>query len=211
MTEGAPEGLVFRDMTPEDVPAGLRLCRMARWNQRAEDWQALLANGFFRVAVRDATVVGSGGAVVYGRRLAWVAMILVDPDARRQGIATRLMRDALARLKAVEVVGLEATPQGAPVYGGLGFTDRGGFARMERPADAEPVRAERGPAAPRPLGTADLVAVAARDREVFGADRSAVLAWAREQAPEYAGCVGAREESDGYVLGRHGHRTEHVG
>ncbi len=208
---GAPAGLVFRDMTPEDVPAVLRLCRLAGWNQRTEDWQPLLANGFFRVAVRDATVVGSGGAVVYGRRLAWVAMILVDPDARRQGIATRLMRDALARLKAVEVVGLEATPQGAPVYGGLGFTDRGGFARMERPADAEPVRAEQGPTVPRPLTAPDLVGLAARDGAVFGADRSAVLAWAREQAPEYAWSTGAREEPAGYVLGRHGHRTEHLG
>jgi hypothetical protein len=198
-------------MTPEDVPAGLRLCRVAGWNQRAEDWQALLANGFFRVAVREATIVGSGGAVLYGRRLAWVAMILVDPEARRQGIATRLMQDVLARLGPVEVVGLDATPQGAPVYGGLGFTDRGGFARMERPADADPVRAERGPAGPRPLTATDLVGLAGRDRAVFGADRSAVLAWAREQAPEYAWCIGAREKSEGYVLGRHGHRTEHLG
>ena len=174
------EGLVFRDMTPEDVPAGLRLCRIARWNQRAEDWQALLANGFFRVALRGTTIVGSGGAVVYGGRLAWVAMILVDPDERRHGIATHLMQEILARLKAVEVVGLEATPQGAPVYGGLGFTDRGGFARMERPADAEPVRAERGPTVPRPLAAPDLARLAAHDRAVFGADRSAVLAWARE-------------------------------
>src|SRR5213083_2344420 len=76
------QGLVFRDMTLEDVPAGLRLCRIARWNQRAEDWQALLANGFFRVALRGAAIVGSGGAVVYGGRLAWVAMILVDPAGR---------------------------------------------------------------------------------------------------------------------------------
>ena len=198
-------------MTPEDVPAGLRLCRLAGWNQRAEDWQALLANGFFRVAVRDATIVGSGGAVVYGRRLAWVAMILVDPEARRQGIATRLMQDVLARLGPVAVVGLEATPQGAPVYGGLGFTDRGGFARMERPADAEPVRAEHEPAVPRPLTAADLVALARRDQAVFGADRSAILAWEREQAPEYAWRIGAREEPSGYILGRHGHRTEHLG
>jgi hypothetical protein len=147
--------------------------------------------------------------VVYGRRLAWVAMILVDPEARRQGIATRLMQDVLARLGPVAVVGLEATPQGEPVYAGLGFTDRGGFARMERPAEA--VRAEREPAVPRPLTAADLVALAARDRAVFGADRSAVLAWAREQAPEYAWRIGAREEPSGYILGRHGHRTEHLG
>src|SRR5260221_5471456 len=203
--------LVLRDMKPEDVPAGLRLCRVAGWNQRADDWLSLLAIGFFRVAVRDATIVGSGGAVVYGRRLAWVAMILVDPEARRQGIATRLMQDVLARLGQVAVVGLEATPQGAPVYGGLGFTDRGGFARMERRADAEPVRAEHGPGAPRPLTAADLVALAARDRAVFGANRSAVLAWAREQAPEYAWRIGPQEKPAGYILGRHGHRTEHLG
>src|SRR5260221_14256981 len=114
--------LVLRDMKPEDVPAGLRLCRVAGWNQRADDWQALLANGFFRVAVRDATIVGSGGAVVYGRRLAWVAMILVDPEARRQGIATRLMQDRLAPLKPVPGGGPEGTPQGAPRYRGPGFT-----------------------------------------------------------------------------------------
>src|SRR5258706_15138439 len=142
--------LVLRDMKPEDVPAGLRLCRVAGWNQRAEDWQALLANGFFRVAVRDATIVGSGGAVVYGRRLAWVAMILVDPEARRQGIATRLMQDVLARLGQVAVVGLEATPQGAPVYGGLGFTDRGGFARMERRGGAAAGPGGQGAGGPPP-------------------------------------------------------------
>src|SRR6266542_3897472 len=128
---GAPAGLVFRDMTPEDVPAVLRLCRLAGWNQRTEDWQPLLANG--------------------------------------------------------------------------------GFARMERPADAEPVRAEQGPTVPRPLTAPDLVGLAARDGAVFGADRSAVLAWARAQAPEYAWSTGAREEPAGYVLGRHGHRTEHLG
>ncbi len=194
--ESTPGGLVFRDM----VPAGLRLCRIARWNQRAEDWQALLANGFFRVALRGATIVGSGGAVVYGGRLAWVAMILVDPEERRHGIATRFMQEVLARLKAVGVVGLEATPQGAPVYGGLGFTDRGGFARMERPADATAVQATPGADEPRPLNAAGLAAIANRDRAVFGADRSAVLAWAREQAPEYAWCLGAESDPGGYVL-----------
>lgn len=205
-------------MTPDDVPAGLRLCRLAGWNQRAEDWEALLANGLFRVAIRDGTIVGSGGAVVYGRQVAWVAMILVDPGARRQGIATRVMQDVLARLESVAVVGLDATPQGAPVYGGLGFTDRGGFVRMERPAAAEPVRAEhtqvradQEPAPPRPLTAPDLAALSERDHAVFGADRSAVLAWAREQAPEYAWRVGAPGEPSGYILGRHGHRTEHLG
>jgi GNAT superfamily N-acetyltransferase len=178
-------------MTPEDVGAALSLCRLAGWNQRAEDWQTLLANGVFRVATRDATIHGTGGAVVYGRELAWVAMILVDPGARRQGIATRVMQDVLACLEPVAVVGLDATPQGAAVYGGLGFTDRGGFARMERPVDAEPVRAqpepvrpEHAPASPRPLTAADLAALSGRDHAVFGADACRAL-----DLPEQAGAA----------------------
>ena len=73
----------IRDMGPADVDDGLRLCRAAGWNQRAEDWQAMLAHGSFRVAVRGDRVVGSAGTLVYGRRLAWVAMVLVDPSERR--------------------------------------------------------------------------------------------------------------------------------
>src|SRR5260221_8416486 len=106
--------LVLRDMKPEDVPAGLRLCRVAGWNQRAEDWQALLANGFFRVAGRDATIGGSGGALVYGPRPARGAMVLVHPRARRHGIATPLMQGALAPLEPRAGVGLEATPPCPP-------------------------------------------------------------------------------------------------
>lgn len=226
---GDPAGLALRDMGADDVPEGLRLCRAAGWNQRAEDWQALLANGLFRVAEREGRVVGTGGAVVYRRRLAWVAMILVDPETRRQGIATRLMEDVLARVREVEVVGLDATPQGALVYAGLGFTDRGGLVRMERPAEAGALRADQdfgplgadqgfgplpadhGPGALRPLAAGDVERIASRDRTVFGADRSAVLRWAREQAPEYALGVDAGRGLAGYAFGRHGHRTEHLG
>ena len=82
--------------------------------------------------------------------------VRVYEDAGRSGetmhrpALTRLLEDVLARLRPVAVVGLEATPEGAPVYGALGFTDRGGFARMERPGDAEPVRAERPNVLDRP-------------------------------------------------------------
>jgi hypothetical protein len=38
----------------------------------------------------------------------------------------------------------------------------------------------------RPIRSADLGAVLAWDREVFGADRGELLRWALGQAPEYA-------------------------
>ncbi len=195
-------------MGPEDVLAGLRLCRAAGWNQTARDWDALLEQGLFRVALRGERVVGTGGAVVYGRKLAWVAMILVDPDERRQGIGTRLVQDVVSRLGHVEVVGLDATPAGAQVYGQLGFTDRGGFARMERPAGAQHGAVPGGVG---PLTDADLAEVGPKDRAVFGADRMPLLRWALSLAPGYAWRARRSSGFGGYVFGRHGHRTEHLG
>jgi GNAT superfamily N-acetyltransferase len=204
--------VTLRDMGPRDVASGLRLCRLAQWNQKAEDWQALLANGAFRVATRGEQCVASGGAVRYEQRLAWIAMILVDPAERGRGLATRLVADQLQRLQGFGSVGLDATPQGVAVYTRHGFTDRSGFARMERPADAPAVRSVVDPAV-LPLTVADLDAMAPFDRAVFGADRSAALRWAQAQAPEYAVRLDADASGDAssYLFGRHGHRTEHLG
>jgi len=199
----------LRDMRLDDIESGLRLCRFAGWNQGASDWQALLAQGQMRVAVRDGRVIGSGGAVFYGRQLAWVAMILVEPEERGRGLATRLVEDVLERLAGFDVVGLDATPDGVPVYARHGFTDRGGLVRMERPgSDAPALAASRSVVS---LRAADLDAVGERDRAVFGADRLPVLRWALAQAPEYAWRSSAAGPATSYLFGRHGHRTEHLG
>jgi hypothetical protein len=117
------------------------------------------------------------------------------------------VKDVVSRLGHVEVVGLDATPAGAQVYGQLGFTDRGGFARMERPG------AQHGavPGGVRPLTDADLAKVGHKDLAVFGADRMPLLRWALALAPGYAWRAGRSRGFGGYVFGRHGHRTEHLG
>ena len=52
----------LRPMTAEDLEAGVRLCRMAGWNQRLDDWRVFFnANpeGCF-VVEHDGQVVGHG-------------------------------------------------------------------------------------------------------------------------------------------------------
>ena len=34
--------IAYREMTPDDIPAGLNLCRLAGWNQLARDWELFL-------------------------------------------------------------------------------------------------------------------------------------------------------------------------
>ena len=102
-----PETVVdFREMGPADIEAGLRLCRASHWNQVRRDWEVFLQLSPHRclVAVKDAQVVGTAATMRYEGRFAWVAMVLVDPDARGRGIGTRLVREALALLTDVPCI-----------------------------------------------------------------------------------------------------------
>lgn len=197
-------------MTEAEIPDGLRLCRASGWNQQEQDWRLLLrlAGGRFRVAIVDGRVVATGGAVLYGTQLAWICMILVEPEARGRGIGTRTFEEVLGLLDDIDVVGLDATPAGGRVYSKFGFREAEGLVRM-----AARVTGSARPAvnSARMLTAADLGAVGALDREVFGADRGTVLAWALGQAPEYAWSLAEGGHLDAYCLGRHGHHCEHIG
>ena len=88
----------LRAMRADDVPAGLRLCRLAHWNQVAADWQCFLASspGGCRVALDDVgRVIGTVATMPYGAEFSWIGMVLVDPQHRRGGIGTRLLHEAL--------------------------------------------------------------------------------------------------------------------
>jgi GNAT superfamily N-acetyltransferase len=228
--EGEPR-LDFRDMTEADLEDGLRLSRASGWNQTGEDWRLLLSlgPGLFRVSLEDGIVVASGGAVRYADALAWICMILVDPAKRGRGLGTRIFDEVLDRANdclragSLRCVGLDATPAGHGIYAQRGFQDEGGIVRLR----AEPKWSERKgsglescPAREstiqdltptvRPLTTEDLPAVLARDREVFGADRSAVLRWAVATAPDLAWISGAAGTT-AYCFGRHGDHSDQVG
>jgi GNAT superfamily N-acetyltransferase len=215
-------------MTGTDLEDGLRLSRASGWNQTVEDWRLLLSlgPGLFRVAVLDGRVVATGGAVRYGDALAWICMILVDPDERGQGLGTRIFDEVLAgceaevRVGRLLCVGLDAISAGRGIYVQRGFVEAGSLVRMR----AEPAAAERKGSglelcpvrestiqdltpAVRALAAEHLEEVLARDREVFGADRSRVLRWAFGSAPDLAWAA----PGGAYCFGRHGDHSDHVG
>lgn len=214
MVEGS-HPVAFRDMQEEDLASGLSLSRAAGWNQTLADWRYLLSlgPGLFRVGVADGRVVAAGGAVRYGEALAWICMILVDPDARGRGLGARIFDEVASRCEGevragrLRVVGLDATPGGRRIYVQRGFTDGPGLLRMR----AEPKASAQLPGAVGGVTARDLDAILAFDREVFGADRGPVLRWALAGAPELAWCayVGARLR--GYCFGRRGEHSDHVG
>jgi len=211
-------------MTHDDIGDGLRLCRAARWNQRADDWARFLdsqPDGAL-VACREGRVVGSVATIRYAPDLAWVAMVLVAPEERGRGIGRALLEHGLALVADVPCVGLDATPAGRPLYLSLGFVDAFTLTRMQRAASAGASQGTgsgggRTGSAPatrvRPVAEDDWGAVLADDLAHVGADRAAMLRWLAAGAREYAWVAegeGGRGPR-GVLLGRHGHDFEHLG
>ena len=113
----------IRLLFESDIPSAMRLKEAAGWNQNEADWRRLLSlqsDGCFG-AVRDGRLVGTTTTTIYGE-LAWIGMVLVDPEHRRQGIAAQLVKVALEYLNGkVETIKLDATALGRPVYEQFGF------------------------------------------------------------------------------------------
>lgn len=208
--------MTIRALTAADIPAAQRLREQAGWNQTADDWRRLLAwepAGCWAFE-RDGQLVGTATVTTYGRRVAWVGMVLVHVDHRRQGIGQALLRHAISFLerRGVQTIALDATPAGKPLYDRLGFVDAFGLERRRGPVPPPrpPAGAPEAPAI-RPFTPADLATVTAFDRRVFGVERGHILA-ALVTAHPAAGFIAERHgELVGYVLGRPGARAWHLG
>jgi GNAT superfamily N-acetyltransferase len=175
------------------------------WNQNEADWRVFLRDGAVR-AMDDGdpvTLAATAAVLPLGPDLAWISMVLVRPDLRRRGLATRLMRWAVERLDGTRCVALDATPAGRDVYRRLDFRDVLGFTRWQLPAA---LPAPRRPV--RPLRDADWPTLLAFDRAAFGAPRESLLRGFAQRLP--AACWIA-EDLSGFALGRDGLRLPQVG
>lgn len=138
--------LRIRPMTQADLADADLLRQQAGWNQTAADWFRLWSyqpDGCFVAVRKDAEngrphVVGTVTTTSYrsgnAPALAWIGMMLVHSDFRRQGIGSQLMSAALQYLRNsnIDCIRLDATPAGQPVYERLGFQPEFTFHRWKR-------------------------------------------------------------------------------
>jgi GNAT superfamily N-acetyltransferase len=207
-------GMYLRVMTNQDVPAGLHLNELAGWNQTADDWYRFLEAspaGCF-VAEEGGRVCGTATTISYENRYAWIGMVLVDPEYRKQGIGTQLLKKAIEYLdeRKIPTIKLDATPQGQPLYLKLGFVTEYEIERwiLKRPHNTV---GNRRSLSERTLTESQLESLLRFDREIFGADRSLLLNSLRDRSPHLAMSVWSDRAPQGYSFGRSGLFADQLG
>lgn len=204
------DGIEIRLLSTSDLTAAMGLKELAGWNQTEGDWRRLLhfgPRGCF-AACLDGRLIGTVTTAPYGTDLAWIGMMLVSPEYRRQGIGTALMQAALDYLRGIGVVSikLDATALGRPLYESLGFIAEGLIERWEGVA---PLVEKKDPAL---ITETTRPAVYALDRQAFGADRRPWLDALMAGSP--VGSLMAMSSDDhlvGYGLMRPGSQAFYVG
>ncbi|MDQ7246169.1 GNAT family N-acetyltransferase [Dongia sedimenti] len=158
-------------MASPDVARGLELSRAAGWNQTEADWGMMLRLGA-GYGARDAEgrLVASSIVLPYPPAIGWISMVLVDESARRRGLATRLLENAIAVLRKQGLVPMvDATPAGREVYRRMGFVDVAPISRWRgRGAGVSAQSRETSSAV-------ELAAGIAQDEAAFGISRRPLL------------------------------------
>jgi GNAT superfamily N-acetyltransferase len=195
-------GAIPRRLVASDIPAAVGLSEEAGWNQTSEDWRMLIdlaPQGCLAIEV-DGELAATTTLLCYGRRLAWIGMVLTRVSNRGRGFARRLLTQALTQADEmrIETVMLDATDQGRPLYEKMGFRFEQAVERWSRPASSNSSGTMLLVDAPH----AENWRIA--DRRSFGADRSGLLErLARRSQPFFI--------EGSYLLTRPGRQTRYLG
>lgn len=201
-------------MGERHVAGAMALSHAANWNQCEADWRMLLRLGKgWGLSAADGTLVASIVVLPYGDKFAWMSMVLVSPEHRRHGYASRMLRLALAYLQSRGLTAvLDATPAGHEVYLQEGLRDTWGFQRYRLEA-MHPVSCL--PDTPglelRSLTAADWPRVLALDLPAFGASREKLLRALCARLPEAALVAERGGKLCAYLLGREGREARQLG
>jgi GNAT superfamily N-acetyltransferase len=196
----------IRPLTEADLDAAFALSTAAGWNQTIADWRHFLRDGHAWGIEADGVLASSAAVLPFGRKVAWVSMVLTLPDQRGRGYATALMAHALAALAASgHRAVLDATPLGQPVYGKLGFTPFWTFRRWRLDVAGGAVQGGR------PLRPADWPDLLALDAAAHGIPRERLLRALAARLPAAARVAVAGGRIEGFALARDGRLAPQIG
>jgi GNAT superfamily N-acetyltransferase len=200
----------IRTLTPSDIPSAMELSAAANWNQTPEDWHRIL-----HLSARSCRCIEDAGKVVatttllpYGTHLAWIGMVLTHAEYRRQGLARRLMEDAIsgAERDGIRTLKIDATDEGRPLYESLGFVVEKIVERwsVDRKIEAVDRNVDGGASAVCSVGRQISDDLFVQDAAAFGVSRRALLKLLSTSGK-------CSVTSNGYVFSRSGTTAQYLG
>lgn len=208
---GNKGAIAFRLIGIKDIQSVMRLKTIANWNQTETDLRIFLKanpNGCF-AAVHMGTVVGTAAVIKYPGGIAWISMVLVAPDFRRMGIASKLLEKCIENSSDCQTVKLDATPDGREVYKKLGFQDEYAIYRLAGTI-ASDVKQQKSTVIVKPLDESILGNLTRYDIPVFGADRTELLSSLLKNDSKHS-FVCLNPQISGFCMGRPGTNFYQIG
>lgn len=209
--QGLPAGVSARPLTEADLDAAVGLSSEAGWNQVAADWRLFLQFGRATCLTRNGKPIATAAIFPYASGFAWISMVLVTAAERQRGLARWLLRHCVADIVQRGLVPvLDATPAGRAVYLDLGFRDTWPMHRLTGERGRFGASVRQGMTV-RPIQESDSAQISRLDKNVFGADRGALLQSLAQRLPR-ASLVAVRgEQIVGYSFGRGGRIMTQLG
>lgn len=170
-----------RSLTPDDLDDAEALSAQADWNQITADWERFLTvcpEGCFAGTV-DGELAATTAVITYGSDVSWIGMVLVDENHRSRGYGSRIFERGLeyAVDEGGDLIGLDATPLGEPIYRKYGFERVEPVFRWQGTLRASEHGDERRDSrgSIEQVTSGDVDTVCEFDRRYVGIDRSTLL------------------------------------
>jgi GNAT superfamily N-acetyltransferase len=198
----------IRLMKYTDLSFLSKMVTIAGWNQIENDWKRYMdfgPNGCF-IAESLGQPVGTATTVAYENKIGWIGMVIVDPNARGQGMGTMLLKRCIDYLSPiVKTIKLDATPMGEPVYTKLGFRKEYKINRMESVAkvfqnSGVPITQIR-----------NLDKILDYDKKALKISREQILLKLFKEYPEYFTSMEKDGHVSGYAMANAGRIQWHIG
>ena len=198
----------------QHLAGAMALSRAANWNQNEADWRMMLRLGQgFGLSTAAGSLAASIVVLPYANAFAWMSMVLVAPEHRRLGYASRMLRRALAYLQSRGLTAvLDATPAGHEVYVQEGLRDTWSFQRYSL-ATARPVSGWQDVSGLklRKLADGDWPQILAMDLPAFGAGREPLLRALAARLPDVTLVAVRGDQLCGFLFGRDGREARQLG
>ena len=185
---------------PADIPDVVRLSARIGWDYSEEEMEVVLRSGrFFAHRTPEGKVVSTAALFPYST-LASLGVVMVDPDYRRRGLATRLVSACIEEVPDRPIL-LVATEKGKPLYEKLGFKTVGTLDKLvaKRYTGGLGKTAHQGTV--HPVSKKDIEEIIDLDEKAFGARRERLLRLRIGQASIGAVLRNRAGKAAGFALG----------